>query len=196
MEVKEQNQKRGDERRIEAPAPDAGAARTCEMVVGNPGHDPEARKELHNLAICDKFFPPGTLPYRAQEVVEIHYNMHRRVYDKNPGKKRLRGVERYVAHDHNGCMVIHVEKSQPSDGVAQDDQESVHELENLREIENMRPEEERPFRRGVHGVANDVVHVGCVVNDGEGAAGGHGEGESEEEDVMHGCEKPEGARPD
>uniref|UniRef100_A0A6N2MQG2 Uncharacterized protein n=1 Tax=Salix viminalis TaxID=40686 RepID=A0A6N2MQG2_SALVM len=64
-------------------------------------------------------------------------------------------------------MVINVEKSQPSDGAAQDDQESVHELENLREIENMRPEEERPFRRGVHGVANDVVHTGCVVNDGE-----------------------------
>uniref|UniRef100_A0A6N2KAA2 Uncharacterized protein n=1 Tax=Salix viminalis TaxID=40686 RepID=A0A6N2KAA2_SALVM len=168
MEVKEQNQKRGDEHRVEAPPPDAGAARTYEMVVGNPGHDPEARKELHNLAICDKLFPPGTLPYRAQE----------------------------VAHDHDGCMVINVEKSQPSDGAAQDDQESVHELENLREIENMRPEEERPFRRGVHGVANDVVHTGCVVNDGEGAAGGHGEGEREEEDVMHGREKPEGARPD
>ncbi|KAF9685028.1 hypothetical protein SADUNF_Sadunf03G0011700 [Salix dunnii] len=115
MEVKEQNQKRSDEHCIEAPAPDAGAARPCEMV--------------------------------------------------------------------------------PSDGVAQDDQESVHELKNLREIENMRPEEERPFRRGVYRVTNDVVHIGCVENDGEGAAGGHGEGKSEEEDVMNGCENPEGARP-
>jgi len=62
MEIKEQNQKRSDENRIKAPTPDARAAQPCEMVVKNPGHDPKAWKELHNLAICDKLFPLGTYP--------------------------------------------------------------------------------------------------------------------------------------
>lgn len=92
-------------------------------------------------------------------------------------------------------MVIHVEKSQPSDGVAPDDQEGVHEFKNLWEIENMRPEEERPSWWGVYRVTNDAVHIRWVENNGEGATDGHGEGDSEEDNVMNGCEKPEDARP-
>ncbi|CAK7357026.1 unnamed protein product [Dovyalis caffra] len=194
MEIKEQNQKRSDENCIKAPAPDAGTPGPCEMVVENPGHDPKAREELHNLAICDELFPLGTLPYCTQKVVEVHYDMHRRVYDKHSRKQRLRSVQRYITHDHNRCMVVHVEERQPSDGVAQDDQEGVHEFKNLRQVENIGPEEEGPFWLGVFWVTNDVLHIRCVQNNGEGATDGHGEGKSEEDNVMNGCEEFEDSR--
>lgn len=111
--------------------------------------------------------------------------MHQRIGHERYREQGLGGVQPDVAHDHDRRVVVDVEEREPLDGIAENDQESVHELQNLGEVEDVGPEEEGPRGRGVWREANDPVEMRpCVGEDGEGATEGHGEGEEEEGEVV------------
>lgn len=79
-----------------------------------------------------------------------------------------------------------MEEREPLKGSAEDDQESVCEFKNLREVEHVSPEEERSCWWGVRWQADDPTWMSHVVNGGESASNGHGEGEEEGEEVVNG----------
>lgn len=103
--------------------------------------------------------------------------MHGGVGNEHGREQRLRRAEPDVAHDHDGCVVVHVEEREPVDGATEDDQKGVYELEDLGEVEDVGPEEEGPswwcFRRD----ADDPVDVRRMEQGRESASDGHGEGE-------------------
>ena len=70
--------------------------------------------------------------------------MHGGVGDEHRREQRLRRLHPYVAHDHHRGVVVHVEECEPVDGVAEYDQQGVHELYDLGEVEDVSPEEYGP----------------------------------------------------
>lgn len=87
------------------------------------------------------------------------------------------------------------ERQPPGAGPASQDQERVDEFEDLREVEHVGPEKCGPARRGDSGGEADgpggVVGRG-LVEGGEGAAHGHQEGENAENEVVDGGDEAEG----
>ena len=112
--------------------------------------------------------------------------MHRRVGDEHDWEQWLRGLQPYVAHDHHRCMVVHVEESESSWRVTQNDQKGVYEFQYLWEVEHVCPEKERPSWWGFIGDANDPMELRCVGEDGDNATKGHDEGDDEEDEAMYG----------
>ena len=112
--------------------------------------------------------------------------MHGGVGKKYRREQRLRGLQPDVAHDHHVGVVVHVEEREPLDGVAEDDEEGVHKLEDLGEVEDVGPEEDGPSGLGVWREADDPAEVRCMRHGGEEAAKGHDEGEEQEGGVVDG----------
>ena len=58
-----------------------------------------------------------------------------------PCRRRVphRRFHPYVAHDHHRGVMVHVEECEPMDGVAEYDQEGVHELYDLGEDATKKP---------------------------------------------------------
>ncbi|XLR46641.1 hypothetical protein S83_031301 [Arachis hypogaea] len=112
--------------------------------------------------------------------------MHGGVGKEHRREECLRGLQPYVAHDDHVGVVVHVEKREPLDGVAEDDEECVHELKDLGEVEDVGPKEDGPSGLGLRWEADDPVDVRCMGDGGEEAAKGHYEGEEEEGCVVDG----------
>jgi hypothetical protein len=110
--------------------------------------------------------------------------VHCRIRHKRHREQRLASVEPEVAHDHDRCVVVHVEEGEPPSGITEDYQKGVYEFEDLGEVEDVGPEKEGPSGRNVRWEAKDPVEVRSVGEDGEGAADGHDKGEEEEGEVV------------
>lgn len=112
--------------------------------------------------------------------------MHRGVGHERDGEQGLGGVQPNVAHDQDCGVVVDVEEGEPLEGVTENDQEGVHEFENLGEVEDVGPEKEGPGGTGVWRETDDPVEVRRVGDDGEGATDSHDEGEEEEGEIVEG----------
>ncbi|KAF7803644.1 hypothetical protein G2W53_042755 [Senna tora] len=167
VEINEKSQKRSVKNGVEAPTPYSGASGpgSPKVVIQHHTRHRKAEHELHNLAVRNRPLPPGSDPHRAEEIVPPH-----------------------EAHDEDGCVVVHVEEREASDGVGEDDEERVDEFEDFGEVEDVGPEEEWAGGRGVGREAEDPAEVRSVGGGegGEDASEGHEEGEEEEEEVVDG----------
>ncbi|KAK9286810.1 hypothetical protein L1049_015215 [Liquidambar formosana] len=122
--------------------------------------------------------------------------MHRRIGNERHRHQRHRSGQPQVAHDDDDGVVVHVEKREPSDGTAaEDDQEGVDEFEEFGEVEDVGPEEEGAAWRGMIGGEAEQPREERgrrgEGEGGEGAADGHGEGEEEEGEVVDGGDEAE-----
>lgn len=197
MEINKKRQKRGGKQCVESPIPHTGATRPGEMEPQHQTRYQIPEQELRDLAIRHRPLPRRPEPQRRQQVVGVHHYVHGGVRHQPHREQRLRLLQPRVAHHHHRRVVVHVEEREPPRaGPAQQDQERVHELEELREVEHVGPEEGRAARRGcaAAGEADGPAGVARrrLVEDGEGGPDGHDEGEEAEDDVVGGGGEAEG----
>jgi len=114
VKINKKGEKRGVEERIEAPAPNSGAARGGEVEAEHEGRNREAEEELENLAVGDGALPGGAEGEGGEEVVGVHDDVDGGVGEEGDGEEGLGGLKPEVGHEEDGGVVVHVEEGEAS----------------------------------------------------------------------------------